>query len=67
MKRLRNEKASVLEKSNKRKLKQLLQEYDSPGCTPKRKKELQKIFKKAQTLSDSILLSLEKGKDNGSA
>ena len=67
MKRPINEKASLLEKSNKRKLKQLLQEYESPGCTPKRKEELLEIFKKAQTLSDSILLTLEKGKNNGSA
>ena len=66
MKRPKNEKASMLEKSNKEKLKKLLEEFDSPGCSQARKKELMKIFKRAQTLSDSILLTLEKGKYNGS-
>ncbi len=62
MKRPKNEKATLIEKTNTEKLKRLLEEYDSPGCTQARKKELLKIFKRAQSFSDSVLLSIQKGK-----
>jgi hypothetical protein len=62
MKKPRNEKAAKLEALNKEKIKKLLAEFDSPGCSKERKKELLRIFKTAQSYSDSVLLALQKGK-----